>query len=178
MRILNLMSIEACLKGFVIMRNKTLTKEQVKEKGFVYLSHRDHSEKELAEKLARAGAKEEDIAEAMAFFTEHGFVSDADYAAMRARQLFARGTGRRGVEAELRMKGVDRDIAEEAIEKVMPEFCDTLGQLMKKRLGGDFSRENVRRASAYFARKGFSYGEIKQAAENAQNEYEEEYEDE
>ena len=63
------------------MIKKELSKNETKEKALRLLAFRAHSEKELSDKLKRAGAKDEDLPGVMEFVKEYGFVNDAEYAA-------------------------------------------------------------------------------------------------
>ena len=52
---------------------KELTFDEAKDKALRLLEFRSHSERELSDKLKRAGAKEEDIDEILEFCRNYGF---------------------------------------------------------------------------------------------------------
>ena len=59
---------------------KELTFDEAKDKALRLLEFRSHSERELSDKLKRAGAKEEDIDEILEFCRNYGFLDDRKYA--------------------------------------------------------------------------------------------------
>ena len=85
---------------------KTLTTEETREKALKYLEYRAHSEKELSDKLRRAGARAEDIESALEFVQRYNFVNDADYARRLARDLKKlKKYGSYRIRQELKFKG-------------------------------------------------------------------------
>jgi regulatory protein len=81
------------------------------------LTARPHSERELRQKLARRRCPPEEIERAMARVRGLGYLDDAAYArALAARRARTRGPAL--IAAELSAKGVDRDLAREAVAEV------------------------------------------------------------
>ena len=66
---------------------KELTFDEAKDKALRLLEFRSHSERELSDKLKRAGAKEEDIDEILEFCRNYGFLDDRKYAIAKAKDL-------------------------------------------------------------------------------------------
>ena len=66
---------------------KELTFDEAKDKALRLLEFRSHSERELSDKLKRAGAKEEDIDEIHEFCRNYGFLDDRKYAIEKANDL-------------------------------------------------------------------------------------------
>ena len=58
---------------------KELTFDEAKDKALRLLEFRSHSERELSDKLKRAGAKEEDIDEILEFCRNYGFLDDKGF---------------------------------------------------------------------------------------------------
>ena len=154
------------------MKKNTMTKEQTKEKALVYLSYRDHCEKELYDKLKRAGGREEDIAEVMQFLTENSLVDNESFAKMRAKQLFERGYGKRHIFMDLKMKDIETYIIESVLDELSSQYEDKLPALIDKRLRGDFDYKNIQRVTAYFVRRGYSYSDVKSGIKTIMEEYE------
>ncbi len=155
-------------------QSKTLTLDEAKQKAFGFLSYRDHAEQEIFDKLVHSGASEQDAAEVVAYLVENKYVDNAAFARSRARELFSRGKGKRAVTMDLTLKHIDPDIIEEAVAEAEPEFYGKLEEMVAKRLAGDFEYKNIQRVTAFFARRGFDYGSIKEAVNNVKEN--EEYE--
>lgn len=66
---------------------KELTFDEAKDKALRLLEFRSHSERELSDKLKRAGAKEEDIDEILEFCRNYSFLDDRKYAIAKAKDL-------------------------------------------------------------------------------------------
>ena len=154
---------------------KELTYEEAKDKALRLLEYRAHSEKELTDKLRRAGAKDEDIERVMEFCREYGFVNDRQYAITKARDLKnLKKYGTRRIRAELNAKGIDAEYIEEAVGELDDDEAETLLPLVEKKLKGDFDRKNVDRCIRYFMYRGYGFGDIKNCIDIVKSEYQDE----
>lgn len=130
------------------------------------------SRSQLMGKLAERGCPPE-VAEAVLDRMEQvGLVDDEEYAAMLVRsQVATRGLARRGLAHELRKKGIDAELAEQALEQVAPDDeRDTARALVDKKLrtmSGLEKDVKTRRLAGMLARKGYpaglAYGVIREA---------------
>ncbi len=151
---------------------KELTFEQAKDKALRLLEFRSHSERELCDKLKRAGAREEDIEEILDFCRNYGFVDDRKFAANKARDLKnLKKYGKRRIKAELYSKGIDSEYIEEALCFLEDDEEDMLLPLVQKKLGGNFEKKNVDKCIRYFLYRGYNFGDIKNCIENIKQEY-------
>ncbi len=121
------------------------------------------SKKELTRRLVKKGNDEADAQAAADWLEDIGAVDDAEYAAALVRHYGGKGYGPARVREELRRRGVDRALWDQALEE-MPEAAKTLDQLIQKKCRGELSdpREK-KRVSDALLRRGFSWGEIKAA---------------
>lgn len=79
-----------------------------------YLGSRPRTRHEVTQRLRRAGVSEEDVEATLARLAELGYVDDAAFARWWAEQRDRHAPrGRRLLEAELRQRGVPRDVVEE-----------------------------------------------------------------
>ena len=144
------------------MIKKELTKSEAKEKALRLLAFRAHSEHELSEKLKRAGAKDEDLPEILAFVKEYGFVNDAEYAHHLAKDLQnIKKYGKKRIFAELKARGIASEYIEAALSELSDEEEDALLPLVSKKLGGNFEQKNIDKAIRYFIYRGYEFGDIK-----------------
>ncbi|MGR6965500.1 regulatory protein RecX [Geodermatophilus sp. URMC 61] len=118
---------------------------------------------QLADLLAKRGIPD-DVAEAVLDrFGEVGLIDDAAFARawVTSRQA-GRGLARRALKAELRAKGVDGEVAEEAIALVDDQDeWDAARRLVQRRLPGLRRVDRVtaeRRLVGMLARKGYGSG--------------------
>jgi len=127
------------------------------------LSFRARSESELEDRLRRAGHSPAAATSALERCRELGYVDDHAFALAHVRdRLRLRPKGRRALRSELYRKGVDRDLAEAAIEEAFEESkldeTDLARRLAARRArkpGGVEPAAARRRLAAYLSRRGF-----------------------
>lgn len=122
------------------------------------------SKKELTERLVKKGVEKDDAQDAADWMEEIGGVNDAAYAASIARSYGGRGYGPARIREELRRRGVSRELWDEAMEE-LPDREETLDRLIEKKCRGDAlsDRREIKRVSDSLLRRGFSWGEVKDA---------------
>lgn len=153
---------------------RELSFEEAKDKALRLLEFRAHSERELRDKLRRAGAVQEDIEEILDFCRNYGFVDDRAYALKKARDLKnLKRYGIRRIKSELYAKGLDAEYIEEAVSELDDDEADTLLPLVEKKLGGNLEKKNVDKCIRYFLYRGYNFGDIKNCIENLKIDYEE-----
>ena len=148
---------------------KELDFNQAKEKALRYLEFRSHSEKELSDKLTRAGAKEYDIESVL----EYNFLNDSSFAEKYTHDLVTlKRFGKKRVKLELSKKGISQEIISEVLENFDWDSEDILTPLVSKKLAGDFQKKSIDRCIRYFLYKGYSYDEIKTSIDKIKTEEE------
>lgn len=139
---------------------------RAKEKALYLLSHRDHSKKELVEKLKRAGTERaaEQTAQRM---EEIGLVNDALYARRYAAELARRkGYAASRIEHELNQKGIDRELICEIIEEMALEPVKQITALLERKYARTLQEEKSRRRTvAALQRLGYRWEDIRRAIE-------------
>lgn len=153
---------------------RELSFEEAKDKALRLLEFRAHSERELRDKLRRAGAVQEDIEEILDFCRNYGFVDDRAYALKKARDLKnLKRYGIRRIKSELYAKGLDAEYIEEAVSELDDDEANTLLPLVEKKLGGNLEKKNVDKCIRYFLYRGYNFSDIKNCIENLKIDYEE-----
>ncbi len=99
------------------------------------LRHRDRSEHELDQRLARRGVTAGERADALAALGRAGLVDDVRFAANRARALAERGWGDTAIRVELERHRVKAEAAEAALAELEPER-ERAARLLLRRGGG------------------------------------------
>jgi regulatory protein len=86
------------------------------------LSFRDRSAKKLTARLLQKGEPPAQVAAAIARLTQNGLLDDARFAAARARSgLLGKARSRRRMAETLALDGVAKDVAQDAIQRVLDE---------------------------------------------------------
>ncbi|BFU42974.1 hypothetical protein KRMM14A1004_12110 [Krasilnikovia sp. MM14-A1004] len=126
------------------------------------LAARPRTRAELAQVLARRQISAEVIAEVLDRYDEVGIIDDAAFArAWVSSRHHGRGLARRALAGELRRRGVDAEVASEALESLDEDSeAATARALVDRRLRtATGSPEAVfRRLVGMLARKGYSAG--------------------
>ncbi len=143
-----------------------------KEKAFNLLSYRDHSYKELVEKLSRSFDRQIALRTADKM-VELGLIDDEKFARKLASDmLYRRKFSSRRVESELLLRGINREIVREIIEELAPVPKEQIIALLEKKYANKLNDEkNLKRTIAALTRLGFSYSDIKAAIYEFTNEY-------
>ena len=138
-------------------------KSAVRAEAANIIGGRPLSKRELTRRLVRKGADAEDAGAAADWLEDIGAVNDREYAALLVRHYAGKGYGRARIREEMRRRGVDRELWDEALEE-MPEPDEILDQLIYKKCRGDLSdpREK-KRVSDALMRRGFAWSDIRAA---------------
>ena len=120
------------------------------------------SKEELQRKLIQKGASEEDASDAAGWLEDIGAIDDAGYAAMLVRHYGERGYGPGRVREELRRRGIDRELWEEALQE-LPEPAEAIAAFLRRKAGDLSDRREVKRLTDALLRRGFHWGDIRDA---------------
>ena len=124
------------------------------------LTGRARSRSDLAAKLAQRDVPDEIAVRLLDRFEEVGLVDDAAFARGWVEQRQSgRGLARRALAQELRRKGIEDDVAREALDEVDPdeevEAARTLVRRKLRSMSGLHQQVAVRRLTGMLARKGY-----------------------
>ena len=153
-------------------------RRKARERAFYLLESREHSKKELVDKLSRSVSYE--IAEETAQHMEElGLIHEDAYARRLAEYLTnVKKRGPRRVRLEMRQKGIPEELIDAALEELEPEE-DLLTDLVRRRyaryLGDEKGRNRTLQA---LMRLGHSYYDALAAVETVKEELEDESEEE
>lgn len=147
------------------------TPEAARKKALSLLERRDYGSAELAAKLVEKGASPSDAEAAVARMVEYGFVNDENYAAMVVRHYAAKGFGPARIREELRRRRLDRELWDAALDAA-PENSEAAYRLFAAKIRGGCDKDAVRKASAALVRRGFSWEDVRAAAERYLSEME------
>jgi len=128
------------------------------------LAAKPRSVAELRERLLEKEGTDDEAADyAIAKLSEYGYLNDAQfalgYASARVRQ---KPVGRQKLARDLQMKKIDRELAEQTLEKVFDETPETelIDRAIEKRTrlrGRPTTRQETKSLFDHLLRRGFSY---------------------
>ncbi|VAW75766.1 Regulatory protein RecX [hydrothermal vent metagenome] len=99
------------------------------------LARREHSERELGLKLVRRDNDAAVIDAVLAQLVNEGYLSNARFAEVFVRSRHGRGVGPLRIRAELRQRGVDDHLVEEAFRELSADWFDAARRQRDKRFG-------------------------------------------
>jgi regulatory protein len=121
------------------------------------LGYRARSEAEIRDRLGRYGFAAETIGAVVVRLEELGYLDDAEFARLKARQK-ARRYGPRRVSLELRRSGVGEELAREVVEEEFAGRSEVGEARMAaaRRYNGRGSDAEARRVYGFLVRRGYS----------------------
>lgn len=139
---------------------------RAKEKALYLIEYRDHSSKELFDKIKRSTSEESALV-AVEKMKKLGLVNDINFAKKLAKDLFYRKKfASKRVEYELIHKGIDREIAQEIIEEISPEPKEQLLELLLGKYKNLLKNEKgLKRTISSFQRLGYRWDDIRAVLE-------------
>lgn len=143
---------------------------KAKEKAFRLLSIRDHSEKELYDKLIK-DYDEHTSAAIVSKFCELGLLDDDEFARIYFEQLINKGKSLKEVRFKLLQKGISRERIEELISSSSVNEEERVRELIETKYSSKLSRENGEK-TVYdsLVRRGFSPSVIRSVLEEVYEE--------
>ena len=137
--------------------------KRAKEKSLYVLSFRDHSKKDLFNKLKKDYSTTV-AQDAAARMEELGLINDENFARKFARELLlTKRFSKRRAEIELSQKGIPREVICEALDAVDCDPIEQIKMLVEKKYKTASTDEKVKkRAVAFLQRYGYSWDEIRQ----------------
>ncbi|HVF36283.1 MAG TPA: regulatory protein RecX [Candidatus Saccharimonadia bacterium] len=123
------------------------------DRALALLARREHSRRELEQKLAEKGYGGEESRPALDSLAERREQSDARYAEVLIRRRAGAGYGPRYIEAELVSHGIAPSAVRETLASV--DWLAVAQAAVRKRRGTAGDRATRERAAQYLARRGF-----------------------
>ncbi|MCQ2404588.1 MAG: recombination regulator RecX [Clostridia bacterium] len=145
---------------------------RARDRALYLLSRRDYTKKELSEKLRKAAGREVCAATAERM-EELGLVDDESLAVRYAREYcLVRHYPKRRAVQKLREKGIDRDVAAEAVEKIGADDLQAALAFLDKKCYTQKDEQNRRKIADALARYGFDYDTVRTALRQTEQEEE------
>ena len=136
--------------------------------GLRLIASRPHSQAEVRRKLLRRGYNVEAIDAAEARLLQAGFLSDRVFAQLYVGRR-SRSAGSLKLSAELAARGVDREVAEQAVERLTPNQQLLAAHRLADKLAGNTEyasyRELLHDVGAKLVRRGFTMDVARRAGD-------------
>lgn len=137
---------------------------RAKSRAVWYLDRSAHTEKGLYDKLVRAGFAKEACAKVIARFIEVGLLDDRRYAEILAERLIETNVSKREALQKMLSKGLPYDLAKAVLEETEADESTQIRNLIEKKYRNKLLAENgAKKVFDALARKGFSFGAIREA---------------
>nr|WP_228778855.1 regulatory protein RecX [Methylobacter sp. BlB1] len=122
------------------------------------LARRDHSRKELLNKLTGRGFDREDVSAVIDELVQQGWQDDQRYAQNYARYRMQKGYGPVRIEYELRQNGVDEIDLDAVLQESDSSWMDLLEQVYNKKYNHkkNLDRNEWAKRSRFLLHRGFT----------------------
>ncbi len=138
---------------------------RAKEKALWLISYRDHSKKELKDKIKRT-CDEESAEKAVERMEELGLVNDESFAERYARKLlFTKHMSKRAAVYELVQKGIDKELASEILDGITVDSYEQIRAFIDRKYKNINDEKIKRRAVSALQRLGYGWDEIRAVLE-------------
>jgi regulatory protein len=132
------------------------------DKALGLLARREHSRRELKQKLERGGFARDESTAALERLGDQGYQDDDRFAGSLVRSRVGQGYGPARIRAELRSQGISDARIRELIEAADVDWHDLAASQLRRRYGGPSAdpAERARRAQ-FLLRRGFAAATVR-----------------
>ena len=149
--------------ALVVELQAAAQQSQLKQTAARMASGRMLSKKEVQHRLTKKGATEEQAADTADWLEMLGAVDDEGYAGVIVRHYGAMGYGPGRVRQELHRRGVPRELWDEALDQA-PDSAWQIDRFLAAKLRGRAPEEaEKRRLTSALLRRGFAWGDVREA---------------
>lgn len=150
----------------VALIQKNLIYIQAQEKALRFIGYKMRTEKEVRQKLVENDFTQEIIEEVIFFLCKYKYINDREYAQKYIKErLRLSPRGAYALRMELLQRGISDEICQEALE--LTEFSETEDAVrwLERKTKGQWPPDEKKKKQLYgfLQRKGYSYGVIKEA---------------
>lgn len=143
---------------------------RAKEKALWLISYRDHSKKELSDKIRRT-YDSQSAQKAVERMEELGLVNDEGFAKRCALQLInTKHMSPRAAVRILLQKGIDRELAQNVVDEIPVDSDENIRAVIEKKYRSINDEKTKRRAVSALQRLGYGWDEIKSVLEEYEDE--------
>jgi regulatory protein len=132
------------------------------DKALGLLARREHSRRELQQKLGRGGFSRDDTATAVERLGDQGYQDDGRFAEALLRSRVGQGYGPARIRAELRSQGIPDATVRELLDSADVDWHELAANQLRRRYGSPSAdaAERTRRAQ-FLLRRGFAAATVR-----------------
>lgn len=140
----------------------TFLNKDILHQSISYLARREHTQKELVQKLKNKGFVHDEIDEVLHFLIENNYQSQFRAAQSIIRNRVSRGYGQFYIQNELKQKGISSDIERMAYQDEPVDWFELVTKTYLKKYGDIAIKDPKDKAKRirFLQSRGFSYDEI------------------
>jgi regulatory protein len=132
------------------------------DKALGLLARREHSRRELQQKLGRGGFSRDETATAVERLGDQGYQDDSRFAESLLRSRVGQGYGPARIRAELRSQGIPDATVRSLIESADVDWDDLAASQLRRRYGSPSADPAERQKRAQFLlRRGFAAATVR-----------------
>lgn len=156
-------SIENVMKSDELIVDPYQLALAIRRKGMDALARREHSHKELLQKLSQKGYPEEAVSDVLQELEDDGLLSDERFAEAYVNARRNKGYGPVRIQVELRERGVAAQLVEHFLYQDEFDWFALAEQVYRKRFGTDVPTElkEKQRCMRFMQYRGFTTEHIK-----------------
>lgn len=145
---------------------------RAKSRALWLLDRYSYTERRLFEKLKSAGFGEKTASRVLSRFKELGIINDSNLALLYAKDCARRGISKRAAYPKLLAKGFRSDTVKAALDGAGFDEKEQLSYLIEGKYAARLAVGETDKVYAALVRKGFSYGEVREALKRYSEEIE------
>ena len=139
-----------------------ITEDKIRFKILDLLSRREHSFKELINKLKDRVDSEEKLFEELTRLKEENLQSDERFAESYTRSRSVKGFGPEKISYELKSRGISENLISKIVYSDEINWMEIIKKELRKKfiVGNDFAEEDISRAKKFLLQRGFEFDQI------------------
>ena len=141
-----------------------ITEDKIRFKILDLLSRREHSFRELVNKLKDRVDSEEKLFEELTKLKEENLQSDERFAESYTRSRSVKGFGPEKISYELKSKGISENLISKIVYSDQINWMEIIKKEFNKKftVDNDFVEEDISRAKKFLLQRGFEFDQINQ----------------
>ncbi len=151
----------------MVFKKTFIEDDRIRLKILDLLSRREHSQKEIIDKLKdRVGSKQK-LFEELNTLSEENLQSDERFAESYTRSRSVKGFGPEKISFELKTKGINENLIDKMVYSDEINWMEIIRLEYKKKFNihDNFSDEDINRAKKFLLQRGFNFEQIKKLFE-------------
>ena len=139
-----------------------ITEDKIRFKILDLLSRREHSFKEVIEKLKNRVNSEKRLFEELTKLKEENLQSDERFAESYTRSRSVKGFGPEKIFFELKSRGISENLISKIVYSEQINWMEIIKKEFRKKfsVNNDFTEEDISRAKKFLLQRGFEFDQI------------------